>query len=126
MLKKEHILIVEDSLTQATKIKYFLENCGFEVSVCYDGVEAWDFMQNQEVSPSLVISDIVMPNMDGYELCEKIRQHDKFSDVMVMLLTALSEPTDIIKGLRSQADSFLIKPYNKDFLLGRIDISFKC
>lgn len=120
MLDNVHILIVEDSLTQATQIKYFLEKSGYNVSVCYDGEEAWTFMQSQEVPPSLVISDIVMPKMDGYALCEKIRQHEKFSNVMVMLLTALSEPTDIIKGLKSQADSFLIKPYNKSFLLGRI------
>jgi len=120
MLDHVHILIVEDSQTQATEIKYFLEESGYRISVCYDGVEAWDFLQGKKIPPSLVISDIVMPNMNGYELCEKIRQHEKFSDVMVMLLTALSEPTDIIKGLKSQADSFLIKPYNKNFLLGRI------
>lgn len=70
--------------------------------------------------PSLVISDIVMPKMDGFELCKKIKSYENLKDIPVMLLTALSDPDDVIKGLKSGADNFLSKPYKDEYLLSRI------
>jgi len=74
----------------------------------------------QEYIPSLVISDILMPEMDGYELCRKIKTHDGLKSIPVMLLTQLSEPEDIIKGLECGADNFVTKPYDKESLIPRI------
>ena len=71
-------------------------------------------------TPSLVISDIVMPEMDGYQLCRKIKENDYLKDIPVILLTMLSEPEDIVKGLESGANNFITKPYDKELLLSRV------
>ncbi|PXF59274.1 MAG: hybrid sensor histidine kinase/response regulator [Deltaproteobacteria bacterium] len=112
------ILIVEDSLTQALQLQNILEGHDYSVAVAYNGVEALEHLKEQ--IPNLVISDIVMPEMDGYELCKHIRSDEKFRDIPVILLTALSDPEDVIRALECGADNFVIKPYKEDFLISRI------
>ena len=113
-----HILVVEDSQTQALEIQYFLEKSGYRVSVANDGIKA--LARLEELTPTIIISDIVMPNMNGYELCEKVRQKDNLRHIPVILLTALSEPEDVIGGLACGANNFIVKPYNEKFLLSQI------
>ena len=112
------ILIVEDSPTQAAQIKYLLESYNYQVNVAVNGKEAWEWLS--EHKPSLVISDIVMPEMTGYELCEKIKSEERTENIPVILLTALSDPDEVIDGLSCGADSFITKPYNKEFLISNI------
>ena len=112
------ILIVEDSKTQAEQLRIFLEQENFEVSVTVDGEKALSRLRERR--PTLVISDVMMPNMDGYELCRRIRADEQLRDIPVVLLTSLSEPEDIIKGLECGADNFLTKPYDEKALLTRI------
>ncbi|RJQ30395.1 MAG: response regulator [Peptococcaceae bacterium] len=120
--KKVEILIVEDSLTQAERLKNILEGNGFRVSVAYEGKEALALMQNHR--PVIVISDVVMPGMDGYELCRQIGNNADFNDIPVILLTALSDPSDVIKGLQCGASNFITKPYDERYLLARINHVF--
>jgi two-component system, sensor histidine kinase and response regulator len=70
--------------------------------------------------PLIVISDIVMPEMDGYELCRSIKADEQLADIPVILLTSLSDPKDVFKGLECGADNFIVKPYDEPFLLSRI------
>ncbi len=112
------ILIVEDSPTQALKLQQFLEDNNYRVSVARNGVEALSYLQ--ECTPKLIISDIVMPEMDGYELCRKIKSHDRLKSIPTVLLTTLSEPEDIVNGLACGADNFVTKPYDENLLLSRI------
>jgi DNA-binding response OmpR family regulator len=112
------ILIVEDSPTQAAQIKHLLESYTFQVNVAKDGKEAWNWLS--EHKPDLVISDIVMPEMTGYELCEKIKSEERTENIPVILLTALSDPDEVIDGLSCGADSFITKPYNKEYLISNI------
>jgi len=70
--------------------------------------------------PTLIISDIVMPIMDGYTFCNKIKNNSALRDVPVILLTSLSDPLDIIKGLQAGADNFITKPYESNYLIARI------
>lgn len=112
------ILIVEDSPTQAVKLQFFLEKQGYGVNVARNGVEALTYLRDKK--PGIVVSDIVMPEMDGYELCRRIRADMRLKDLPVLLLTTLSEPEDIVKGLDSGADNFLTKPYDENILLSRI------
>ncbi|WP_320169378.1 response regulator [Maridesulfovibrio sp.] len=114
-----HILIVEDSLTQAVKLEFFLVGKGYTVSLASTGEDALELMAGKNID--LVISDVIMPGMDGYELCESIRGNSNYGNVPVILLTSLSDPGDIIKGLKSGATNFVTKPYDEDFLLGRIN-----
>ena len=112
------ILIVEDSLTQLTKLEQLLEGSGYTVGKATNGLEALAYLGKNR--PDLVISDIVMPEMDGYELCRRVKAHEDTKDIPFLLLTMLSEPHDIMKGLESGADNFITKPYDDASLLSRI------
>jgi len=112
------ILVVEDSLTQAAHLKSILEEHDFEVVSASNGLEALEILRERK--PTLVITDIAMPGMDGYELCRRIRAEERLSDLPVILLTALSDPEDVFKGLSCGADNFITKPYEQNYLLGRI------
>ena len=113
------ILIVEDSPTQAMQLKYILEQSGFNVLVASDGEEALTILDRYR--PKIVISDIVMPKLDGFQLCKIIRENKKISDIPVILVTSLSDPNEVIKGLECGADSFIAKPYDESYLLHRVD-----
>src|SRR4051794_18221681 len=98
------ILIVEDSLTQAMMLQRLLSSHGFDVKAARNGREALTAMDCE--LPSLVITDINMPEMDGYELCRRIKDAAASRETPVILLTSLSDPRDILRGLECGADSF--------------------
>ncbi|MDK9706078.1 MAG: response regulator [Desulforhopalus sp.] len=114
-----NILIVEDSKTQAEKLRYILEKRNFRVSTAANGREAMFSMRRQ--LPDIVVTDIVMPEMDGYELCKHIRADDKLRKVPVILITSLAEPTDVIKGLAAGASNFITKPFDETYIVSRIE-----
>ena len=116
-----HILIAEDSLTQAEQVRHLLERSGYSVTIAANGRQALEAAHACE--PSLILSDVVMPEMDGYELCQHIKTDANLKDVPFVLLTALADPGDIIRGLECGADSFITKPYDEDTLLARIKYS---
>jgi two-component system cell cycle sensor histidine kinase/response regulator CckA len=113
------ILIVEDSITQAEQLKHTLEKNGLLVSVAHHAKEALVLMGNRR--PTIVITDILMPDMDGYELCQRIKADANLRDTPVILLTSLSEPKDVIRGLESGADNFIMKPYKESYLISRVN-----
>ncbi len=113
------ILVVEDSPTQSEQLKYILEQHSYKVKVAKDGKKA--LMLIAENKPSLVISDIVMPEMNGYELCEVIKSDESTTNIPVILLTSLSSSEDVLEGIACGADNFLTKPYDEDYLLSHIE-----
>ncbi|MDM8535390.1 response regulator [Desulfobacterales bacterium HSG17] len=116
-----HILVIEDSFTQAMKLQYLLENNGYQTSVAHTGTMAIGLLNAADSKlPNIIISDVVMPEMDGYELCKIIKSDKRLKDIPILLLTNLSEPDDIIKGLECNADHFITKPYDEQFLLSRL------
>jgi signal transduction histidine kinase len=112
------ILIVEDSPTQAAQLRHILERHGFLVTTAANGREALAVLAAGK--PSLVISDIIMPEMDGFELCRWIKENRETRDTPVILLTSLSDTHDVIRGLACGADNFISKPYDEEYLLMRI------
>ena len=112
------IQIVEDSLTQAKRLERLLRENGYEVSVARNG--AMGLEMAGKVTPTVIITDVMMPEMDGYEMCRKIKDDPKLKDIPVIILTSLSDPGDVIKGLQSGADNFLTKPYEDEHLLRRL------
>ncbi len=114
-----NILIVEDSLTQAEQLVHLLEQRGYTVTATSNGREALAALEHG--MPTLVISDVVMPQLDGYGLCKAIKSDDRLKHLPVMLVTALSDPQDIIRGLECGADNFICKPYDERYLLSCID-----
>jgi DNA-binding response OmpR family regulator len=112
------ILIAEDSLTQAEQLKYLLEEQGYRVTVAANGKKALDLVRTRK--PRLIISDIMMPEMDGYTLCRTIKSDAATKDIPVILLTSFSSPDDVIKVLDSNADNFIRKPYDEKYLFSRV------
>lgn len=113
------ILIAEDSPTQAEQLRHFLSAKGYSVSMAGNGNIALAAMLKRK--PAMVITDVVMPEMDGYTLCGKIKSSEMLKDIPVVLLTSLSRPQDILKGLECGADSFIRKPYDDKYLVSRVE-----
>ncbi|MGB4073931.1 EAL domain-containing protein [Pseudomonas sp.] len=110
--------MVEDSPTQATELQYMLESVGCKVRVARNGLEALAFIA--ESRPTIVISDIVMPEMDGYELCRQLKNAAQTRDIPVILVTSLADARDVVHGLASGADNFIVKPFDEKYLMSRI------
>jgi len=117
-VSRPKILIVEDSATQAQRLQYILQQHGYEVAMAADGRVALEVVQ--QFAPTLIISDVNMPEIDGYELARRIKAHPKSRDIPVILVTSMSDPQDVILGLECGADSFVLKPYDEQYLLGRV------
>lgn len=113
------IMVVEDSLTQALQLQTLLEENGYNVTTANDGKEALAFLEKG--LPDLVISDIMMPEMDGYDLCRIIKEKEEWQYLPVILLTQLTEAEDIVRGLDSGADNFVTKPYEPKLLISQIE-----
>jgi PAS domain S-box-containing protein len=113
------ILIAEDSPTQAVQLQHYLSVRGYCVRMVGDGNQA--FAAALENRPAMLITDVVMPEMDGYTLCRKIKSSETLKDIPVVLLTSLSRPQDILKGLECGADSFIRKPYDDKYLVSRVE-----
>lgn len=117
-LAGEGILIVEDSPIQAFKLRRFLQESGFSVAVARDGIEGLELTKS--LSPRLVLSDVSMPRMDGFQLCHAIKTDASLKTTPVILLTALTNPEEILEGLSVGADNYLTKPWEASYLLERI------
>jgi diguanylate cyclase (GGDEF)-like protein len=112
--------VVEDSLTQAKKLEVALQSVGFEATVARDGRQGAEAFQSAATPFDLVLSDVMMPGLSGYELCRTIKSNPRGKNVPVVLLTSLSKPSDIIRGLECGADNFVNKPYDGSYLITRI------
>jgi signal transduction histidine kinase len=112
------ILIVEDSPTQAKRLQRILEQHGYHITNAANGRLALDAAKQRK--PGLIISDVVMPEMDGYELCRRVKADPRLGDVPVILVTTLSDPGDVIRGLECRADNFILKPYDAHYLASRV------
>jgi two-component system chemotaxis response regulator CheY len=115
------VLIAEDQPTSALLLRRFLERMGNEVALAADGVEAWEMLQTSQTT--LVITDWMMPRMDGLELCRRIRSSGNESYTYVILLTSRACRLDRLEGLRAGADDFLVKPPDQDELLVRLEVA---
>jgi signal transduction histidine kinase/DNA-binding response OmpR family regulator len=113
------ILIVEDSPTQAAQIKHLLEGNSYHVTLSANGIKALEWLADHK--PTLIVSDIIMPEMNGFEFCEKIKSDADTEDIPVILLTSMTNADEVIEGLSCGADSFITKPYNKDYLVYTIE-----
>ena len=113
------ILIVEDSVTQAEHLAHMLtRDGGYQVRVAANGAEGLAAARLR--APTLIVSDISMPEMDGFTMCREVKQDPRLRDIPVILLTSLTSLYDVIRGLDSGADNFIRKPFDARYLLGRI------
>jgi PAS domain S-box-containing protein len=112
------VLIVEDSRTQAEALRFALESHGFEVIHAADGLAALERMKALPVD--VVLSDVHMPRMSGFELCARLKAAPETRTVPVILLTSRADPLAIVQGLEAGADNFITKPYDPDYLIERV------
>ncbi|MFA5824768.1 MAG: response regulator [Gallionellaceae bacterium] len=116
--KLPEILIVEDSAVEAELLRRTLSKAGYAVRVARDGEQGLQMARARR--PALVMSDINMPLMNGFQLCRAIKYDDELWSIPLILLTVLSEPKDIIEAINSGADAYIVKPFTEGNLLGRI------
>ena len=118
-IMSKRILIVEDGLTQAAQLKDLLQEYSYWVTVATNGEEG--LAAARERKPDLIISNVVMPGMDGYEMCRAIKHDEALKDIPVILVTVLSDPEDVIQALKAGVDYYLTKPYYDKHLLHRVE-----
>lgn len=112
------ILIVEDSPIEAQLLQSTLLRAGYRITVAQNGILGLNVLKQHP--HALVMSDVMMPEMNGYQLCREIKHDEVLKSIPVILLTSLSEPEDIIEAIKSGADSYLTKPIIKDVLLEHV------
>lgn len=112
------ILIVEDEAEIAQLIQLYLEKEGFSCRVCRDGINALQVFQEQK--PDLIILDLMLPGLDGLEVCARIRQKPGTKDPYILMLTAKGEEIDRIIGLSTGADDYMVKPFSPKELVARV------
>jgi DNA-binding response OmpR family regulator len=110
-----NILVVDDDPHIRQLVRHFLQNEGFVVHEAADGVEA--LAKLEAVKANLVILDVMMPNMDGWQLCQELREHD---DLPLLMLTAKGEMMDKVKGFQLGTDDYLVKPFDPPELVARV------
>ena len=112
------ILCVDDEPDILEILKYNLSNEGYNVSTAADGKSAIEMAYN--ISPNLIIMDVMMPNMDGIEACEKLRSDDKFNDTIIMFLTARGEDYSHVAAYDAGADDYVTKPVKPKVLVSKV------
>ncbi len=117
------ILVVDDDPNSLDIVRTYLEARGYRVATATDGKEALSRME--EVRPGLVLLDVMMPGMDGWEVARGIKNHPDFGAVRIVMLTARSDFTDKQQGLRSGADDYIVKPIRLDELGSRVERNLK-
>ena len=117
------ILVVDDNQQNLELLQAYLEDLNCRSVPAHDGLEALDIIAKQP--PDLVLLDVMMPKMSGFEVCKRIKNNPALSDIPVIMVTALNEFGDIERGIESGTDDFISKPINKLELLTRVKIMLK-
>lgn len=116
MAKK--VLIVDDEPNIVASLEFLLRQCGYEVHVAADGAAA--LRQVQAVAPDLVLLDVMMPETNGYDVCQRIRAHPEWRNVRIVILSAKGREAEMTKGLSLGADAYVTKPFSNAELVTRI------
>lgn len=112
------ILVVEDDIMTAKILNLLLTRAGYEVTVVHDASAA--FSAAGQIDPHLLILDIVLPGMDGYEFCRLLRQEPHMKSLPILIFSSLTRPADQRQGFVAGADDYLAKPVNSHDLLSRV------
>ena len=114
------ILVVDDSPTVVKFVSFSLKNKGFNVVTACDGMDAVEKISNMTGEVDLVITDLNMPNLDGYGLIDTLRHNEKFSETPIIILTSVEAEEDKERGITVGASSYLVKPFKSALLLSEV------
>lgn len=118
--KQDLILIVDDNPTNIKVLFSFLKESGFKVLVAKDGESTLEKLK--EITPDLILLDVMMPGIDGFETCRRIKESPQTQEIPVIFMTALSDTVDKVKGLKIGAVDYITKPFQQDEVLARMNI----
>ena len=121
--KSPIVLVVDDNQQNLELLQAYLEDVDCRTIPARDGLEALEIISKE--TPDLILLDVMMPKMSGFEVCKRIKNDPKTSDIPVIMVTALTELGDIERGIDSGTDDFLSKPVNKLELLTRVKTMLK-
>ena len=113
------ILIVDDEIDLVETIKFRLEAAGYDVVTAYDGQEALKKVRNEK--PDLILLDVMMPSVDGYQVCRMLKFDDKYRDIPIIMLTARGQDKDRATGEEVGADAYIAKPFDSKILMAKIE-----
>jgi two-component system alkaline phosphatase synthesis response regulator PhoP len=117
------VLVVDDNVQNLELLQAYLEELDVNTVAAYDGQQAMDCVRQKE--PDLILLDVMMPKMSGFEVCKRLKKDPKTSDIPIIMVTALNELGDIERGIDSGTDDFLTKPVNKWELITRVKTMLK-
>ncbi|MBS1812398.1 MAG: response regulator transcription factor [Acidobacteria bacterium] len=119
---KPHILIIEDDPDIAESIRYNVERAGnYTAQVALSGEDGWSVLQRREnPEPSLVILDLHLPGINGFELCRRVRNEERLKKLPIIMLTAMADENDKVRGLEAGADDYVTKPFSVRELVARM------
>lgn len=112
------ILIADDEPNIVISLEFLLEQAGYQVRVAQDGQEALEAIQRQP--PDLVLLDVMMPRLSGFDVCQKIRENPAWQQMRIVMLTAKGREVEISKGLALGADAYISKPFSTQGLLAQV------
>jgi len=112
------VLIAEDDPQSAELLEAYLSGTGYEIKTAADGQEA--LQKVQEWHPDLILLDVMMPRISGFQVCKQVRADPKTRTIAILMITALDQPSDVDRAVDAGTDDFLTKPINKAELLRRI------
>jgi DNA-binding response OmpR family regulator len=117
-MNQKKILIVDDELSILVPLKFLLEKNNFSVALAQSGKDALD--QITQSKPDLILLDIMLPDLDGYEIFQMIRENPQWDDIKVIYLTAKNRDVDIAKGLNLGVDAYVTKPFSNADLMAKV------
>lgn len=113
------VLIADDEPNIVISLEFLLKQAGYRVVVAHDGQEALEAIQRE--TPNLVLLDVMLPRLSGFDVCQKIRENPDWRDMRVLMLTAKGREVEVSKGLALGADAYITKPFSTQELLAEIE-----
>ena len=117
------VLVIDDSRLIAHVAKTILTNRGHEVILAQDGLTGLRAARSEE--PDMILLDLIMPVMDGYDVCQRLKERDSTKEIPIIMLTSKAEPSDKVKGLEMGASDYVTKPFDEGELIARVNLQLR-
>jgi DNA-binding response OmpR family regulator len=118
------ILIVDDDTGIMVALKFLLEQNGYDTLIAFSGEDAMEVVEHHH--PDLILLDVLLPVVDGFEVCQRVRENPDFKDIRIVLVTALGSEAHVVKGLDLGADAYVVKPFSNAALMAKVRELLEC
>jgi DNA-binding response OmpR family regulator len=117
-MNPKKILLVDDEVDLVETVRFPLEMEGYHVLVSYNGEDALN--QARKENPDLILLDLMLPKLDGYKVCRLLKFDERYKHIPILMLTAKTQEKDKVLGMETGADEYITKPFEMDFLMGKV------